>query len=139
MLKSVLLAGVLLLPRCDTSCGADFPPSGWLLLILTRYTCGGKRILLGHSAGAKLECRWSDGCGRLSNVGSSGEVKAGCGVRREGERFCGVVIVVVIVTAAAAKLEGRRRRLTIHGGAARAKLEHLFRLRFIAGGRGGGG
>lgn len=77
------------------------------------------------------------GSRRLSNVGSSGEVKTGCGVCREGKRFGVVVIVVVVIVAAAgAKLEGRRGRLTIYGGV-RPKLEHFLGLGFISGGGGG--
>lgn len=138
----MLYDGVLLLPWLDTSCGADFPPSG-LLLRLTRYTCGGERILLGHrAAGSELECRGCGGddwpgriTGRLSNIGSCREVKAGRGVRRERKRLR-VAVIVIVVIAARSELEGRCR-LTIYSGRARAELEHLLRLGFVCGRRGG--
>lgn len=140
MLLLLLEEGVLLLPWRDTSCGANFPPGG-LLLRLTRYTCGGEWILLGHRcAGSELEGRWwcgggdrPGGCisGRLSNVGSRREVKAGRGICRKRKRLSGVVIVVIVV-AARSELEGRCCRLTICSGRSRPKLEHLFRLGFVS-------
>lgn len=132
----VVALTVILLPWRHTSSCADFSPL-LLQLGLARYTCGGKRILLGHGGGgsAELEGRrgGNDRCGRLTGVRTGGKVKAGRRMRRERERFVAavIVIVVVVIVAAGAELEGRRGRLTAIHRRARSKLKHLLGLWLI--------
>lgn len=132
---------MILLPWRHTSSCADFSPL-LLQLGLARYTCGGKRILLGHDgacgaggSGTELEGRsgGNDRCGRLACIRSGCKVEAWRRMRRERERFVSaVIVVVVVIVAAGAELEGRRGRLAgaVHRRTC-SKLKHLLRLGFI--------
>lgn len=128
---------MILLPRRHASSGADFSPL-LLQLGLARYTCGGKRILLGRhdGGGTELEgrCGGNDRCGRLTGVRPGCKVESGRRIRRERERFAAAFlngVVVIIIVAAGAELEGRRGRLAVVH--ARSKLKHLLGLGLIGG------
>lgn len=121
---------MILLPWRHTSSCADFSPL-LLQLGLARYTCGGKRILLGHDgacgaggSGTELEGRsgGNDRCGFAHSSEAGGGPSGAKGEHSTGRGH----LLVMLLLLATSKGEGSRRLACIRSG---GKVEAWRRMR----------